>query len=272
MKYFLCIDGESQILSQGLNPRIAAWYQVANINASKGYTNYTSEHQLFDAQPGYMNTPADVHIVATQDIDVRSQLMRASLDRFFDKFKQHSKKTVPALKREKIAHGLETLAYALQHGSITGPKLRKAAISIGQHTNDTPPYSFPGDEATTIDIRRIFSLSKWTMSDNQLANFEKHLPDLIDDCIREGCSNDVLMDQLRIVKSDDRFSRDNLYISQRYPIIFSHDKEVARFSVRISILNQNITPFHLHLCIRFNISNGNKTTIPTCVSKGLNLS
>jgi hypothetical protein len=235
MKSSLYIDGEACVLAAGMTPATQAAYFNADIVGAKGYTSGTSKHQLWDVSTCFKDMHAGVALINSKGTNVKDDLLRAGLEEAFKKFKtQFPTITISKDRREKIIHGMEVFVFATKRGTITAPKLKAAAEQCGQHTSGEPVYKFPGLQKTTIDIRKIISLCPTHMSDDQIATFERNLPELVDDCQRNGRSSDTLMDDLGIVKSKDHASREGLYISRQNPFFFTHDNNVNAYTVRIT--------------------------------------
>ena len=114
---------------------------------------------------------------------------------------------------------------------MAASKIAKALVRIGQHTNDKPSYEFPDYANTTIDIRKMLSTCKTKFTDEELLNFEQHLPELIEDIFQNGGPSDALYDTLHIMTVPDHVPRDNNQIDKRPPLIYTHPKEAQRFSI-----------------------------------------
>lgn len=232
MKSAIYIDGESTILTAGMNPEILNKYRLNNINGVKGVPSGTSKHQAWDVSTSFMDIKTGVNKVARHNSDVASEILVNSLRSCFSTF--HTSFPLVQISesfKKKIIYGCEVVIHVMQSGAISGPKIRLPFILNGQHCNDKPDFNMPGNEKTTINTRKIMSLCSSPISNVELLNFELHLPELVADCHLHGCTNDTLMDELELVKNDDHASRDLNVLWRRPPLIFTHTNQETQFTL-----------------------------------------
>lgn len=211
MKSCYYIDGEAAILGPGMEQETVDLYNLNEINGVKGYPNGTGLHQSYDVSTGYMGCHSGVKKVHNESTDVSNELLKSTLNLYFEDFKHEFPTiTLSASFKKKIVYGCEVMVYVWPT-ALTGPKLAKAFKKNAQVAKD-PSYQFPGYSETTIDLRRLIGFCESDVSDEELANFESHLPLLVANVRRAGENTDVEMDALGIMKTEGTASRDgNVY-------------------------------------------------------------
>lgn len=232
MKSAIYIDGESTILTAGMDHDVLGAYRNADINGVKGVPSGTSKHQAWDVSSAFLSMHAGVAKVARNNVSVRNEALQGNLRLYFRDFEAK----FPSVKlsesfRKQVIYACEVMTFVLQGKAITGEKVQKAFIKTGQHVEDHPSFSMPGFERTTIDVRRILGQCSSTFSDEELASFESNLPKLEQYCRLNGGLNDRILDDLDIVKMPDHKSRDNLVLWRQPPVIFTHAQQERQFDI-----------------------------------------
>jgi len=207
MKSCYYIDGEAAVLGPGMEQEIVDLYNLNEINGVKGYPNGTGLYQAYDVSTGYMGCHAGVKKVHNESTDVSNELLKSSLNLYFDEFKvEFPTISLSASFKKKIVYGSEVLVYVWPT-ALTGPKLAKAFKQSAQVAKN-PSYQFPGYEETTIDLRKLVGFCQADVSNEELVNLELHMPELVANVVREGENNDREMDALGIMKTQGTPSRD----------------------------------------------------------------
>jgi len=189
-----------------MDEEICQLYHDAGINGGKGYPNGTSKHQSWDDNDSYKDTKAGVKKVCDNSIDVSNELLQASLVIYFEQLKAaFPTVTVSASLKKKIVYGCEVMTYVWP-SAITRLKLIQGFKNTAQVATN-PPYQHIGYEKTTVDLRKMVGLCESTVSDEELANLELNMPELVANIHRDGENNDDAMDLLGIMKTGGAASR-----------------------------------------------------------------
>ena len=234
MKSLLYIDGESSVLNAGFDEEIYNLYKEKQINGLKGYPSGTSKYQFWDVLDAFMKMHAGVKKINNNIIDVSNEILTAALKQYCANFKdQFPNVSLSAVFTKNLTHGCATLVRCFQENAVTRPMMRDGAIKMGQHVNESvqAPYQLPGLPRTTIDTRRMLSLCNSPISDNELANLELHLPELVHHFNAHGYCNDKVMDDLNIMKLTNHASRDDLIVSRKGPLLFTHSEQLDDFNI-----------------------------------------